>query len=133
MNRIAFLKNMITVGLAGGLQKLLFSKDKKFSEKKELYHSYVYGTQYYSGISLIPQMQEGESLTLIREPDNSFDECAIAIHYQNTKLGYISMDDNDILSRMMDIGHGHFTSEISDINLEAPEYPLVGFRIYSHQ
>lgn len=39
-----------------------------------------------------------------REGDNKFDHFAIALSFQNTQVGYISKEKNEVLARLMDAG-----------------------------
>lgn len=47
----------------------------------------------------------GTELMLFREPDNEYDEWAIAVHLTETdKLGFISRFKNETIARLMDAG-----------------------------
>jgi hypothetical protein len=60
------------------------------------------GFQYHAGKKLWPQMQVGDALTLIREPDNRYDAKAIRIEWQGHKIGYVPRRDNADAARFMD-------------------------------
>jgi hypothetical protein len=133
MNRIDFLKNLFGVGLLGfyGLNKQEQLKIK--GDAKEIYHSYVRGLVHSPGKSIIHLMKQNEPLKMVREPQNPYDEMAIALYYQSTKIGYVAAEDNYLLSQMLDIGHGHFTAEISAVHMDAPYWEKVSYSIFSHQ
>jgi hypothetical protein len=62
------------------------------------------GFQYHEAKKLWPQMQVGDALTLIREPDNAYDENAVRIEWQGHKIGYVPRRDNADAARFMDSG-----------------------------
>jgi hypothetical protein len=60
------------------------------------------GFQYHAGKQLWSQMQVGDALTLIREPDNRYDAKAVRIEWQGHKIGYVPRRDNADAARFMD-------------------------------
>ncbi len=62
------------------------------------------GFQYHAGKTLWPQMQVGDALTLIREPDNAHDAKAVRVEWQGHKLGYVPRRENADVARFMDGG-----------------------------
>ena len=62
------------------------------------------GFQYHDGKTLWPQMQEGDALTLIREPDNPHDARAVRVEWQGHKIGYVPRRENADVARFMDGG-----------------------------
>ena len=62
------------------------------------------GFQYYAGKALWPQMQVGDALTLIREPDNSHDSRAVRVEWKGRKIGYVPRRENADVARFMDGG-----------------------------
>lgn len=87
-----------------------------------LFGTEIAGTNHVERIhELYESLQEGDKLTLVREPDNPYDEFAIRIetadgepigYYPSpalvrrygSKLGYIPQVNNKIISRLMDAG-----------------------------
>ena len=63
------------------------------------------GFQYHAGKKLWPQMQVGDALTLIREPDNVHDAKAVRVEWQGHKIGYVPRRENADVARFMDGGH----------------------------
>lgn len=43
-------------------------------------------------------------LTMKREPENKYDEFAIAIYFENIRIGYVPAELNLVCSRLMDAG-----------------------------
>lgn len=62
------------------------------------------GFQYHAGKTLWPQMQVGDALTLIREPDNPHDARAVRVEWQGHKIGYVPRRENADVARFMDGG-----------------------------
>ena len=53
----------------------------------------------------IDELKPGTELHLYREPDNEYDEWAIAVYItDDDKLGYISRYKNETIARLMDAG-----------------------------
>lgn len=49
-------------------------------------------------------MQVGDTLALVREPDNPYDAKAVRVEWRGEKLGYVPRADNTDLARHMDRG-----------------------------
>jgi hypothetical protein len=74
-------------------------------------------------------MNEGDLLELVREPDNEYDPCAIALHWNNHKIGFIPAEDNEMLSKLLDIGIPEFIAEITFLQKEAAAWENVSIAI----
>lgn len=62
----------------------------------------------------INELTPGTELKLFREPDNEYDEWAIAVYItDDDKLGYISRFKNETIARLMDAGK-KFTAIVDD-------------------
>lgn len=121
MNRATFLKNVIgAFGLA-----VLPPLSYRHYRKLYLLQCFVRGFQYYAGPGLLDVMKEGSLLELVREPGNEFDECAIALHFNNRKIGYIPAESNEILSRLLDAGVVEMVAEITHLNKDASTWENV--------
>ena len=62
------------------------------------------GFQYYAGKAMWDEMHEGDTLTLVREPDNVHDARAVRVEWRGIKLGYVPRRDNAAVARMLDAG-----------------------------
>ena len=69
-----------------------------------LQNSPLAGFRYYEGKRLWVEMKVGDTLQLIREPDNSYDPNAVRVEWQGHKLGYVPRADAEALARFMDRG-----------------------------
>lgn len=62
------------------------------------------GFQYYGGKILWDEMHEGDTLTLVREPDNPHDRFAVRVEWRGQKLGYLPRAENQAVAEEMDRG-----------------------------
>jgi hypothetical protein len=63
------------------------------------------GLRYHEAKQVWDQMHVGDTLTLVREPDNAFDARAVRVEWQGHKLGYIPRIENEAVARQMDRGN----------------------------
>jgi hypothetical protein len=126
MKRTEFLKKIIGLFGVGVIPAALLKQYKKLY----LLQCFVRGFRFYKGPSLLQEMKEGALLELVREPDNEHDDCAIALHFNNEKIGYIPAEDNATLSRLMDAGVVELLAEITHLQSEAATWENVHVAIY---
>jgi HIRAN domain len=127
MKRIDFINRLIALG---GLSFLSGkSIETKQFQKFYLLQSFVRGFQYYDGPSLINEMKEGDMLELVREPDNEYDLSAIALHWNKKKIGFIPAEDNEMLSKLLDIGIPELIGEITVLQPDAAAWENVRLAI----
>lgn len=62
------------------------------------------GSQYYAASEMWREMQVGDALSLIREPDNRHDRNAIRVEWRGYKLGYVPRAENRAVAAAMDQG-----------------------------
>jgi hypothetical protein len=62
------------------------------------------GFQYHAGESLWERLQEGDALTLVREPANPHDARAVRVEWQGKQLGYLPRAENAAVAAAMDHG-----------------------------
>lgn len=77
-----------------------------FAREIFLFACYIAGTNFRPGIEEIePELKIGAKFRLQREPENEFDELAVAIYdVQQNHLGYIPKTKNEIPARLLDAG-----------------------------
>ena len=98
-----------------------------------LFDTHVAGTSHVEGIEeLEPYLQIGDKLNFFREPDNPYDDMAIAIKTANgVKIGYVPKADNVIFARLMDAGKllfGKITSKEM-----VGSWLKIGIKVYLHE
>ncbi len=103
MSRRVFLQSL-TALLGGFALPALTQANPATKPWKTLQISPIAGFQYHQGEVLWPQLATGQSVTLIREPGNRFDQRAVRIDWQGEKLGYIPARDNAAVSQLLDRG-----------------------------
>jgi hypothetical protein len=59
----------------------------------------IAGFTYYDGADVFNKLKIGSGLCFAAEPDNKFDESAVAIYYNKYKLGYIPQKQEWTCSR----------------------------------
>jgi hypothetical protein len=62
------------------------------------------GFQYYEGKVLWDNMRVGDTLALVREPQNPHDANAVRVEWKGQPLGYVPRRDNSDVARQMDRG-----------------------------
>jgi hypothetical protein len=80
-----------------------------FSREIYLLSIVVAGTGFCETIGEIEsQLIAGTALRMIRQPENTYDNQAIGIFYKNTRIGWVPMEENPVISRLMDAGKAFF-------------------------
>lgn len=103
MSRRAFLKSL--TALIGGFALPAIAHAKpNLGISKTLQTAPLAGFQYHHGEALWPQLAVGQSLHLVRETDNKYDDRAVRVDWQGRKLGYIPRLDNAAVSQLLDRG-----------------------------
>ncbi len=126
MNRTDFLKNLfasLTIG------KLPLEITREF-RKIYLLQCFVAGFRHYEGMNLLDRMKEGDLLELVREPGNEYDECAIALHWQGSKIGFIPATTNEMLSFLLDAEALSLFAVITHLERTAQHWENVAVAIY---
>ena len=105
MNRRQFLQTLALVPLASYIKDSTATKAEITQVQKIKIETVpVAGFQYYQGENLWSQLKIDDSLKLLREPNNKYDDNAIIIKWQGQQLGYIPRVDNSNIAKLMDNG-----------------------------
>ena len=64
----------------------------------------IAGFHHYDAASVWDDLREGDSLELVREPDNRHDANAVRIEWRGRMLGYVPRRDNRALAWALDSG-----------------------------
>jgi hypothetical protein len=62
------------------------------------------GFQYHAGPQVWEHLRVGDTLTLVREPDNRHDARAVRVEWQGQQLGYLPRVENEAVATAMDQG-----------------------------
>ncbi|MGB0886017.1 MAG: HIRAN domain-containing protein [Chitinophagales bacterium] len=92
-------------------------------KNKEYYKSFhLSGFTYYEGPLLMAKLQIGKKLKLKAEPENRYDENAVAIYFKKHKIGFVPKEKNYSISKLLKQGHEPFYVAIQQIDQnEHPE------------
>jgi hypothetical protein len=131
MNRLQFLQKafLLLIGIQSIGKNKLSSASKTFVPKKEILRSHIRGLKYYDGKKVLPSLKVGDSLDLVREPQNPYDPQAIAIYWQGHQLGYIAMELNEGVAMILDYELKELVVNISHIDTQAPLWECIEFTI----
>ena len=127
MNRKVFLLNLLSFG---GFS-IVPQKWRKSSGGILLLKSYIAGFKYYDGPALLKTMKIGEPLDLVREPNNKYDACAVAVKFRGRKIGFVPASKNEIMSKLMDNKLVDIVAEITDMQFSGKPSQQVSFGVYS--
>jgi hypothetical protein len=87
---------------------------------------HIAGFTYYNGVDVFENLKIGAELMLKAEPENRFDPNAVAIYYQEEKLGFVPRKENPMLHKFLNLGYSDiFEVKISQVLPEAhPEQQI---------
>ncbi|MGM0238933.1 HIRAN domain-containing protein [Enterococcus sp. AZ103] len=103
-------------------------QDHSYEKSRHLMDFHVAGFAYGEGLEVIEELSLGKEVILVAESDNPYDPEAVAIFYQDRKIGYVPKDRNTLLSKLLYFGHGDlFESCIQYANRES--HPERQFRV----
>lgn len=74
----------------------------------------IAGFSFWEGAMVISELQPGMQLQLVREQDNHFDAYAVAIWFNNHKLGFVPRTMNHELSKFVEMGY----NDIFDVRVQ---------------
>ncbi len=87
--------NFLPEKLASGLSSLFGKKPAHNSNpKKVLYEGYIANYQYHKGEEHEHLFEPGTVFSLRHEPENPFDENAVAVFYRDAKIGFVPQHTN---------------------------------------
>ena len=79
----------------------------------------------------IADLKVGSQLLLARERENRFDPHAVAIYFNEHKLGFIPRGENELISKMLDLGYEKiFDCRVQRISLDAHPEKQVGVVVF---
>jgi len=126
MNRSLFLKRLIGIP---GLGFFSFAQVAA-SQKVYLLQTYVAGFRFHKGMELLPHMQEEDVVELRRQPENEYDEFAVAICWQQELIGYLPAASNEVIARLMDAKALPLFGIITHLQPDAKPWENVAVAVY---
>ena len=88
-------------------------------------HCYLAGLQYYEVLEVWKKLEKGQTLELISEPDNRYDEHAVIVAYKGKKLGYLPRSQNQTVSKILQAGHDAYEARIQSLYTQNPMYERI--------
>lgn len=80
----------------------------------------IAGFQHWDGALALGKLKPGTELHLVPEPENPYDPEAMAIYFEEIKLGYVPASENCTVSLMSFYGHADaFELRILQVDAEA--------------
>lgn len=104
---------------------------KRIETKRHFINCDIAGFTYWDGCIALEKMKIGSQLTLEREENNKFDPYAVAVYFEDMKLGFIPRGENQMLSKFLEMGYGDIF-EVRVNKLDTDEHPedQVGIIVY---
>jgi hypothetical protein len=87
------------------------------------------GFRHYEAPNLWGEVQPGDVLTLVREPDNPHDRNAVRVEWRSFKLGYVPRAQNEAVARQLDRGTP-LAARVSRVQLSRAPNKRIEFEIY---
>lgn len=102
----------------------------QLSSKKQLLNFKIAGFSYYEGAIVFPQLAVGTQLRLEPELDNRYDKNAVALYFDDHKLGYMPRQENRIITRLLQLGVDCFEAYIQQLDATRNPEEQVGVILY---
>lgn len=126
MKRIDFLKRLIGVAIFGQMPLNVLETKRKIY----LLQTFVAGFRHYKGMELLSEMEVNDFIELRREPTNEYDEFAIALYWQQEKIGFVPADYNETIARLLDAEALPLLGTITNLNKAVKPWENVEVAIY---
>ncbi len=94
---------------------------KKQSKREHFAHFNIAGFTYNEGALVFNEIKIGKELNMVTEPENHYDKNAVALYFNDTKLGYIPRSCNRAIGKVLNAGCNIFKAVVQKIDPEA--YP----------
>ncbi len=88
----------------------------------------VAGFQYHDGEWVWPMLRIGDTVQLVREPRNAFDDSAVRIEWEGHHLGYVPRSENHAVAQLLDRDEA-LTARIAALTDSADPWRRVGVEV----
>jgi hypothetical protein len=89
----------------------------------------IAGFQFHNGDAIWSALSVGDELRLVRESSNAHDPDAVAVYFQDDKLGYVPGAENSAISQMLDRGE-NLQARISRLLMDEDPWQRVRISIF---
>ena len=83
---------------------------------------HIAGFTYYYGADVFEALKIGTPLSLKAEPENPYDPEAVAIYYQEEKIGFVPRRENELLRKFLNLGYADMF-EVKIIQISPDTHP----------
>jgi CpXC protein/HIRAN domain len=104
--------------------------ERVFDSRADAWRFFVAGFPYHAGPKLIDRLNVGDLLRLVREHDNPHDTRAVAIYYEDDRIGYVPRSQNHDIAAQLDQGK-RLGCRITAINAEEDVYDVLEVEVLS--
>ncbi len=87
------------------------------------------GSQYYALAQVRDEIRLGDSLELVREPENRHDRLAIRVEWRGRPLGYVPKAHNRAIAAAMDAGD-KLVARVSSLNDNKNPWQRMAFEVF---
>lgn len=123
----SYMKNAHIVFHMGELVRYVLFRERLFDSRAgraEIDRFFIAGFHHHHGPQLIDQLNVGDELRLVREPDNPHDPLAVAIYFHDDRIGYVPQERNRNIAELLDHG-AHLTCRIIAVDPEEGAFDAV--------
>ena len=99
----------------------------QYEPSRSLMDFHIAGFAHHDGLSVIDDLLLGTKVDLRCEPDNPHDPEAVAIYYDDIKIGYIPAAKNSLFFTLLYYGHDVFEARVNMIDKNV--HPERQFRV----
>ncbi|MBS9783801.1 HIRAN domain-containing protein [Candidatus Gracilibacteria bacterium] len=74
-------------------------------EHTHFLHCHLAGFTFWKGVFVFHKLEIGTELKLKAEPENQYDHNAVAVYFEDKKIGYIPRSQNREIAKFLQAGH----------------------------
>lgn len=125
-------KTRIVVLIIAAMAPVLEADAQAVTARIVMQSSPLAGFRHYEAPNLWGDIQPGDPLALVREPDNPHDRNAVRVEWRSFKLGYVPRLENAGVARQMDHGAA-LAARVSKVQMTRAPNKRIEFEIYLPQ
>lgn len=93
---------------------------RAYEPSRQFLNCHIAGFSHWDAVEVFDELHVGAPLELRPEPTNPFDPCAIAVWFNETKIGYVPRTHNAELAQLMFFGYGDiFSARVAQVDPQA--------------
>lgn len=131
-SRAGLRKTRIVLLMIAAMAPVLEADAQAVTARIVMQSSPLAGFRHYEAPNLWGDIQPGDPLALVREPDNPHDRNAVRVEWRSFKLGYVPRLENAGVARQMDRGAA-LAARVSKVQMTRAPNKRIEFEIYLPQ